>query len=342
MLCSRVKNIWGLQGEFNAIDLGTDYFLFKFSDQIDCTKVFTGGPWVIMDHYLTVRCWEPNFKPSEAFETTTAVWVRFLELSIEYYQEKVLYAIAKAIGKPLKIDWNTAMVTRRKFARVCVEMDLSKPLKPKFMLEGMVYSIEYESLHSFCFLCGRIDHQKEACRFKTPSAPSMVDNLAILVTGKSDPQHAIDNSHLHQQCEKDEIFGPWMLVTKRNKRIAQHKRAQEPTSTITNTNSFRYLEVGQDSHGNIHKEKKNSQHVGEKAQGESSSLTGPAPTTDPKGKNKLGLQHYRAKESNTHSKHQPVWQKSGKSLDSHTKDLHIKNLSHDQVKVTTHISANQL
>ncbi|KAI7980939.1 hypothetical protein LOK49_Contig90G00002 [Camellia lanceoleosa] len=41
MLCSRVKNIWGLQGEFNAIDLGSNYFLFKFSEQEDCAKVFT-------------------------------------------------------------------------------------------------------------------------------------------------------------------------------------------------------------------------------------------------------------------------------------------------------------
>ncbi|KAL7177070.1 hypothetical protein ACSBR2_030406 [Camellia fascicularis] len=82
----------------------------------DCTHVFTGGPWVIMDHYLTVRRWEPNFRPSEAFETTTAVWVRFPELPIEYYQEKVLFAISKSLGKSLKIDWTTAIATRGKFA----------------------------------------------------------------------------------------------------------------------------------------------------------------------------------------------------------------------------------
>ncbi|KAI7994531.1 hypothetical protein LOK49_LG11G02729 [Camellia lanceoleosa] len=116
MLCTRVKNIWGLQGEFNAIDLRYDFFLFKFSNQEDYTKVYTGCLWVIMDHYLTVRRWEPNFKPSKAFETTTAIWVRFTELPIEYYQDKILVAIAKTIGKPLKIDWTTAMATRGKFA----------------------------------------------------------------------------------------------------------------------------------------------------------------------------------------------------------------------------------
>ncbi|XP_028115553.1 uncharacterized protein LOC114313363 [Camellia sinensis] len=121
MLCTRVKNIWGLQGDFNAIDLGYNYFLFKFSEQADCTHVFTGGPWVIMDHYLMVRRWEPNFKPLEAFETITAVWVRFSELPIEYYQEKVLFAIAKSLGKPLKIDWTMTMAMRGKFARIILK-----------------------------------------------------------------------------------------------------------------------------------------------------------------------------------------------------------------------------
>lgn len=73
MLCTRVRNVWELQGDFNAIDLGNNYFLFKFSKKDDYSKVYTGGPWVILDHYLTVRRWEPNFKPSEALKTKTAI-----------------------------------------------------------------------------------------------------------------------------------------------------------------------------------------------------------------------------------------------------------------------------
>ncbi|KAL7236158.1 hypothetical protein ACSBR1_019427 [Camellia fascicularis] len=48
----------------------------------------------------------------------------------------------KPLAKPLKIDWTTVMATRGKFARICVEMDLTKPLKPKFMLENKCYNIE--------------------------------------------------------------------------------------------------------------------------------------------------------------------------------------------------------
>ncbi|KAL7260510.1 hypothetical protein ACSBR1_006225 [Camellia fascicularis] len=82
LLCAKVKNLWTLQEEFTAIDLGNNYFLFKFSSREDCDHVYMGGPWVIMDHYLIIRKWEPDFKALDTFETSTAVWVRFPELSI--------------------------------------------------------------------------------------------------------------------------------------------------------------------------------------------------------------------------------------------------------------------
>ncbi|KAL7193036.1 hypothetical protein ACSBR2_024786 [Camellia fascicularis] len=241
MLCTRVKNIWGLQDEFNAINLGCNYFLFKFSNQEDYTKVYTGGPWVIMDYYLTVRKWEPNFKPSEAFETTTAIWVQFLELSIEYYQDKVLFAIAKTIGKPLNIDWTIAMATRGKFARICVEMDLTKPLIPKFVLEKKWYNIEYESLHSFCFLCGRIDHQKEACRFRPQNAQSAGEKVAVTGAESCDTPIANTNGNLQPREAMEEDFGPWMLVTKRGRRPVQPRKAQETPGLATKPNKFKYL-----------------------------------------------------------------------------------------------------
>lgn len=67
------------------------------------TIMFTGGPWVVMNHYLVVS------KPSEVMETTTAIWLRFSELQIEYYDEEPLYQIAERFGRP---DITTASSTR--------------------------------------------------------------------------------------------------------------------------------------------------------------------------------------------------------------------------------------
>ncbi|KAI9119259.1 hypothetical protein K1719_009934 [Acacia pycnantha] len=39
-------------------------------------NALTGGPWMLYDHYLTVKPWEANFKPDKAEIDTAAVWVR--------------------------------------------------------------------------------------------------------------------------------------------------------------------------------------------------------------------------------------------------------------------------
>ncbi|XP_028094851.1 uncharacterized protein LOC114294872 [Camellia sinensis] len=210
-----------------------------------------------MDHYLTVRKWEPDFKASEAFETSTAVWVRFLELLIEYFQEKVLYAIARQIGKPLKIDMTTAMATRGRFARVCIKVDLSKPLCPRFILGNKSYNIEYESIHSFCFHCGRVDRRKELCKYQAANHKSQEDHWnrppeeerPLAVTGNTDQTTTTTtstsgtNGNLQQINKEDDTYGPWMMVTKRSRKVTIHRKAQ-PSGSSPNTNRFTELGKG--------------------------------------------------------------------------------------------------
>ena len=39
---------------------------------------------------------------------SVACWVRLPELPAEYYDDQILYKIAKEIGRPIKMDVNTA------------------------------------------------------------------------------------------------------------------------------------------------------------------------------------------------------------------------------------------
>ena len=84
------------------------------------------GPWSILGHSLTVREWQPDFRPEYATIDSTAVWIRFPGMPIEYYDEKLLMTIGNTIGKAIKVDSNTRSATRGRFARVCVEIDLNK------------------------------------------------------------------------------------------------------------------------------------------------------------------------------------------------------------------------
>lgn len=75
-----------------------------------------------------MRVWEPNFKPSSANVSTVALWVRLPELPIEYYDKEALTDIGRAIGSVLRVDSNTAREARGRYARICVQVDLGKPL----------------------------------------------------------------------------------------------------------------------------------------------------------------------------------------------------------------------
>lgn len=121
-------------------------------------------PWLIDDHYISLRPWVPNFKPSAALITKTKVWVRFLELPTEYYKSNALLRIATVVGKLIKADLVTKNKRKCKYARLCIELDLTCPLPPHVELDGgFLQPIEYEGLHVLCYQCGCVGHLKHEC-----------------------------------------------------------------------------------------------------------------------------------------------------------------------------------
>ncbi|KAL4390845.1 hypothetical protein AHAS_Ahas03G0185800 [Arachis hypogaea] len=159
----RIENMWGRLGELDVIDLGNDYYLVKFYAQEDLDAALVDGPWKIYDHYLAVRLWEPNFNPLTTTIDKITAWIRLPGLPIELYNGKILRKIGDLIGRTCKIDYNTSHLCRGKFARLCVEVDLTKPLLGRYMVNGNVYQVEYEGIHQICFTCGKADHEQKHC-----------------------------------------------------------------------------------------------------------------------------------------------------------------------------------
>ena len=94
----------------------------------DHTKVLKEEPWFVGGHYLSIRSWELNFRPSSANLSSVAVWIRLPKLCIEYYEHSVLREIGEAIELVLRIDTHTAAKSKGRFARLCVQVNLDKPL----------------------------------------------------------------------------------------------------------------------------------------------------------------------------------------------------------------------
>ncbi|XP_031127729.1 uncharacterized protein LOC116029829 [Ipomoea triloba] len=152
----------------DLIAIQNGYFLVRFASVADYEHARFEGPWTVLDHCLAVKDWEPDFDPMRDQTQRLLVWVHFLCLPIEYYDYEFLMRVGDIIGTTRKVDHATSMASRGLFARVCVEVDITKPLLARFTLRNKMRTIEYEGLHLVCFRCGMVGHWKETCKLAQP------------------------------------------------------------------------------------------------------------------------------------------------------------------------------
>ena len=120
---------------------------------------------VLGDHFLSLRLWEPFFKPSSGNVSMVAMWIRLYELPIELYEAEVLREIEDSIRKVLRIDTHTTMEARGKNARLCIQIDINKPLINTILIGRFEQPVIYEGIQKLCFSCGSLGHLKEACPY---------------------------------------------------------------------------------------------------------------------------------------------------------------------------------
>lgn len=126
-LLNRKNSLRKPSERMDCVDLGRDYFLIKFSSKEDFDKVLKGGSWFMGEHFLAIRKWELNFRPSIASFSSVAVWVRLLELPMKYYIAPALKEIGEVIGPILRVDANIASGLRGRYVRICVSLTLGSP-----------------------------------------------------------------------------------------------------------------------------------------------------------------------------------------------------------------------
>ncbi|XP_031131901.1 uncharacterized protein LOC116033288 [Ipomoea triloba] len=171
--------------------------------------------------YLIVKQWVPNFDPMTDTTKKVLVWVRFPNLSVEYYNLLTLRKIGNKLGRTVQVDHTTSLVSRGKFARVCVEIDLTKPLISRFTLEEKVWQVAYEGMHLVCFTCGLYGHRREACSV-TPIPAN--DTVVASEEQVTDHEHARTSLTRGGQEQRNlpryhtAPYGSWMIVTRKDRR----------------------------------------------------------------------------------------------------------------------------
>nr|KYP61063.1 hypothetical protein KK1_023487 [Cajanus cajan] len=145
-----------------------------------------------------------------------------------FYDESVLLTIASAIGKPVKVDLNTLNMTRGRFPRVCVEINLNEPVVGRFFLNGVWYNVEYEGLHLLCSSCGCYGHVLRNCPHiarpvpttngvgekevvEQPSREAMCNADYVAQSGEQSTLHA-------RGTITPDPHGEWLIVKRKNRK----------------------------------------------------------------------------------------------------------------------------
>lgn len=190
---------------------------------------------MVVDHYLVVQRWRPNFDPFVCRVTKIAVWIRVSGLSLEYYNIRALWRVGNLFGRTLKVDSVTSLNSRGKFACICVEISLRRKLIPDVEIGERLYRVEYEGLHLIYVHCGKYDHSKESCtqlakqnteqKSKTPVSEEVLVQTTTTHDGVV-PTDGVDTNGVQmaaKEVEASEVYGPWILVKRQNRRKSPRK-----------------------------------------------------------------------------------------------------------------------
>ncbi|XP_028084228.1 uncharacterized protein LOC114285387 [Camellia sinensis] len=155
---SIVKGAWKMRASFSITPWNDNLFLFTFEDADD--RLWKGTPVTALEFL-----WSP-------------FWVQVHGLPPEKLTKANGELIGNRIGRLIRVEAHCeGLLLYRNFHRIRVELYISKPLPRGFFLQhndslqaassNPWISFKFEKLFDFCFDCGRIGHDRKACKFVT-------------------------------------------------------------------------------------------------------------------------------------------------------------------------------
>lgn len=85
------------------------------------------------------------------------VWVSLTALPIHLHDQRALYEIVRAIGRPIKVDVAALNFLRPSVALMCIEVDVTQELPSKIYVDcgdsSLFQPVIYEDLPLYCQQC---------------------------------------------------------------------------------------------------------------------------------------------------------------------------------------------
>lgn len=139
------------------------YYVAKFLTIEDAKEVMYAGPYTIANRPMILKHWSVDFDFKAEFPNEIPLWVKFPNLPMSCWGIKSLSRIASVLGKPLFADECTTNQSRISFARILIEVNVSKPLPNEIELmdptgNRFIQDVTYDWKPTYCEKCLQVGH----------------------------------------------------------------------------------------------------------------------------------------------------------------------------------------
>jgi len=143
------------------------FFIVLFDSPDEFQQVLSQGPWFWGRAGLFLTPWFPEFDANTMVVTKMPVWVRLPNLPLPFWPYPVLEDIGNLLGRFIKSDNERKDKGLYTYARICVEIDLSKGLPDRIYLKHESYNwlqiLDYENTSFRCRFCNLTGHLQDTC-----------------------------------------------------------------------------------------------------------------------------------------------------------------------------------
>lgn len=161
---STMAKVWNSEGWITFKKFGVNKFLLEFQLLTDKEKLLQGRPWSFDQHLICFSDFHGGLSPFEVQFQLELFWIQIHNLPFPGMNKEVGSLIVFGLGKVLKIEVDTEGFGWGSFLRVCVEVNITKPLPrghfPKIGARQYWLAFKYERLPQICFKCGLLMHGK--------------------------------------------------------------------------------------------------------------------------------------------------------------------------------------
>ncbi|KAF3784044.1 hypothetical protein EJ110_NYTH28910 [Nymphaea thermarum] len=166
-----IKNLWqGVAGvadlRFTSVVQGM--FLLLTSSEAYLKFILSPCRWYVGGRLLIANQWHPGMPMMIESSNQVRIWIRLLNLPVEWWNPRIFTDIAELIGGSfVEADEYTKHLHRFGFARIKIEIPLGFSPIPEIEMEisgGKIFvqTIEYETV-KYCTKCGSTAHFEGSC-----------------------------------------------------------------------------------------------------------------------------------------------------------------------------------